>query len=212
MTIKPLFTMKKLSIIFSLLFAITFTAQQAQAQVKFGIRGGANFANLYDFSSNLVGQSRTGFLVGAYLQLPVGNNFTFQPELLYTTKGFKAKIPAPPPVFPKKVTKTVHYNYISVPLLLKYKFTPQKALSPYVAVGPYFAFLINDKLIKNGETMAENTGNIRQYDIGASIGAGLEYHGFNFGVRYSMGFVPIGESKSVNEKNSDFSIVAGFTF
>lgn len=205
-------TLKKLSIIFSLLFVISFMAQRAQAQVKFGIRGGLNFANVYDFSSHIVSHSKIGFLVGLYLQYPISSRFIIQPEILYTTKGHKEKFTAPPPVFPKKVQQKEYLNYISIPILLKYRFSPDKTLSPYVAAGPYFSFLTSLKVTKGGKIETKDIGNTKRYDIGASIGAGLGFHSFNLGVRYSLGFIPLTKSKYGSTKNTAFSIVVGFTF
>lgn len=194
--------MKKLLTIACLFLAITFIARQARAQVDFGIRAGVNFSTLYNTFDDV--DTQTGLLAGVYLQIPVSNNFIIQPELLYSAKGVEDEEPAGAEVF--------HLNYITVPLFLKYKFTLQGALTPYIAAGPYIAYLTDNYVTRDGKTVTEEVSAIRDYDIGASIGAGLEYSGFNFGVRYSIGFVPIGTFETVDDKNKVFSIVAGFTF
>ena len=63
----------------------------AQAQEFHGVvKGGLNLTNLYiDEVSDE--KARLGFNAGVYGQLELGEAFAIQPEILYSTKGTKAK-------------------------------------------------------------------------------------------------------------------------
>ncbi|MCX6569122.1 MAG: outer membrane beta-barrel protein, partial [Candidatus Aminicenantes bacterium] len=72
--------------------AMLVLPQTAAAGVKFGIKGGANIANVNgDFSEALADwKSSVGFCAGIFLELNFGRILTIQPEVLYTVKGADA--------------------------------------------------------------------------------------------------------------------------
>ena len=69
--------------------AMLVLPQTAAAGVKFGIKGGANIANVNgDFMEALADwKSTVGFCGGIFLELNFGRILTIQPEVLYTMKG-----------------------------------------------------------------------------------------------------------------------------
>lgn len=200
--------MKKLLTVSCLLFAITFTAQQARAQVDFGIRGGVNFATLYDAETDDEAEyvTSTGVLAGIYFQLPINNSsFIIQPEILYSQKGYK--------LLSDDGTFVADINYIEIPVLIKFKYELDNGLAPYIEAGPYVGFLISTEVEKNDQVIAEEIKKINEIDFGLAIGAGLSYHCLSLGIRYSFGLVPVPdiEEENIDLKNHVFSIVAGVT-
>ncbi|MCK7480227.1 MAG: PorT family protein [Candidatus Moduliflexus flocculans] len=61
----------------------------AAAGVRFGIKGGANIANVNgNFADNIGDWKNTvGFCAGIFVELNLGRILTIQPEVLYTMKG-----------------------------------------------------------------------------------------------------------------------------
>lgn len=198
-----LFTMKKLSVALFLLLSITFVAQQAKAQVDFGIRGGVNFASLND--TDLDAQSNVGFTAGFYLQYPIANSpIVIQPEVLYSQKGFELEAGGN--------TGTANFSYLEVPVLVKFNYVLEGPLTPYVTAGPYVAFLLDSSSEFNDQTVENDLENLKTVDFGVAVGAGFDYQRFNLGVRYSAGLTPVFEDDDLSAKNGVFSIVAGFSF
>ncbi len=87
---------KNLKIIIALVFVFSFSqitfsqSSSDSSSLKFGVKGGANFSNLYtdNVEDNNV---LTGFNVGVFAKLPISESLAIQPELLYTTKGSELK-------------------------------------------------------------------------------------------------------------------------
>src|SRR4030042_832983 len=69
--------------------AMLVLPQTAAAGVKFGIKGGANIANVNgDFTETIADwKSSVGFCAGIFIELNFGRILTIQPEVLYTMNG-----------------------------------------------------------------------------------------------------------------------------
>lgn len=77
---------KKILTSMALLGLIGFTTAQAQStDASFGIKGGANFSNLYvdDVDDNNV---LAGFNLGVFVNMPLNEAVSIQPEFLYSQK------------------------------------------------------------------------------------------------------------------------------
>ncbi|MGZ5496089.1 MAG: outer membrane beta-barrel protein, partial [Candidatus Aminicenantales bacterium] len=66
--------------------AMLVLPRMAAADVKFGIKGGVNVANVNgNFADNVTNwKSRVGFCAGIFLEFNLGRILTIQPEVLYT--------------------------------------------------------------------------------------------------------------------------------
>lgn len=138
-----------------------------------------------------------GFVAGAAfnLQLKSGSNFSIQPEVLYTQKGFR--IEGSEGI--NSASDKFHLNYINVPLLAKYNVQKDKwgffaNVGPsfgYALGGRYSSYRVGDNVetsikgkIKLGkDAPADYNGNdayipkdeVRRLDIGALAGLGAAY-------------------------------------
>lgn len=121
-----------------------------QAQIKLGIKAGANFS---DLDGTFNSKMRTGFHAGAVLEIKAFSNFSIQPELLYSSQGAK---------FNSSTITEINYNYITVPVMAKY-YLLTDIFS--IEAGPQFAFLVNDNV--------GNTFKTQSFDFGAVGGVGL---------------------------------------
>ena len=117
--------MKKTAFLATVLLA-TAAISSAQAQdIRFGLRAGANYSNL---SGNIKNEdtynNKVGFLGGVMLNVPLlaDDLLSIQPEILYSQKGFENKPTEFSSVLGKQKREgNVNYNYLDVPLLLKFK-------------------------------------------------------------------------------------------
>ena len=117
--------------------AMLVLPQTAAAGVKFGIKGGANIANVNgDFTETIADwKSSVGFCAGIFLELNFGRILTIQPEVLYTMKGADAG------------TGKLKFDYIEIPILLKIRI-PTGSVHPFIFAGPAFGF--NLKAVLDG--------------------------------------------------------------
>ena len=137
-------TMKK---IYLILMAVTLMGYSINAQdnsadvrdkIQFGLKAGINLSNVYDakdqtFNADL----KVGFAGGAFVAIPLGKYFGFQPEIIYSQKGYKSQ--GSILTIPYIYTHTT--NYIDVPLLLAIR--PVEHLT--LLFGPEYSFLISQK-------------------------------------------------------------------
>lgn len=172
-----------------LVFMLCLAGSRLHAQeFTLGLKGGANFSNFTGGNFNQVSKSTyVGFMGGAYLGFLIGDHFSIQPEALFSSQG--ARIDAGLGKQDYKV------NYITVPVLAKYRFTG----GFYVEAGPQVGF-------KTGESVPNSTINHFAKNLDLSIDGGIGYQspiGLGIGVRYTAGISKVGDYDGSNI-NPDF--------
>lgn len=204
--------MKKI-LLFSL-FVIGYSAN-AQQEVKFGPKAGVNFSSLSNATKAKV---LTGFYVGAVAEIKFTENFSVQPELVYSSQGAKND-------YSETILGIVshHHNhdkleYINIPILAKYYI--YNGLS--VELGPQFSFLVKaeskDEVSVNGTSIKNDRdfkNEVNSFDFG--IGAGLAYdlsNGFFVNARYNFGTTKVGKSNEYykDSRNGVTQVGIGYKF
>lgn len=203
--------MKKTVLIISLLI-LTITTVKSQEKIKFGAKGGVNFTTMTsDILSNK--EFKTGFHIGVLAEIPFGNKFSLQPEILYSTHGVKGNVillyvPFPGAPVPPPLSGEFKLNYIQVPILAKIYLIKNFS----VEVGPSFNFLVQDE---------QNYGTVSRSDIGSNfefsgiLGLSYKLNSGLFGnIRYVNGFTVAldREYYDENAKNIGFQLGVGFMF
>lgn len=173
--------MKKM--ISALLVAICLVmAMPAQAQLKFGVKGGLNLAKADFNKSDLKTDNFTGFFIGpmAELTIPIVG-LGVDGALLFSQRGIKLD------------GQSEKENGLEIPVNLKYTIGLGSLLGIYVAAGPDFYFnFAKDKSL--GQNLTLNRKNAQ---VGINLGAGVKLlkHlqvGFNYNV-------PLGDSFTVED-------------
>ncbi len=198
---------ENLKIIIALVFLfsvsqITFSQISGDSSsLKFGVKGGANFSNLY--SDNVEDNNvLTGFNVGVFAKLPITELLAIQPELLYTTKGSELKYNN---AFVNG-TSTFRLNYLELPILLVINLTNNFNIH----AGPYVAYLVGGKATNDSQgTLFDIEKNLKnedynKFDTGLSIGVGFDAEKVGFGVRYNYGLQKVGKERSFLGTNYTF--------
>ncbi|HSA95138.1 MAG TPA: porin family protein [Acidobacteriota bacterium] len=170
----------------------------AAAGVKFGLKGGANVANVNgDIGTALENwKSRVGFCAGVFLELNFGRILTIQPEALYTVKGADTG------------TGKLTFDYIEFPILLKVRI-PTGSIHPFVFAGPAFGFRL-DALVDGVKI-----NDMPPADYSAVLGGGLQLgRSIHIDVRYTMGLqkLEIPDIDTIDLKNSVLSATLGLAF
>jgi hypothetical protein len=172
--------------------------QTASAGVRFGLKGGANIANVNGNWDETLGdwKSSVGFCGGIFLELNFGKILTIQPEVLYTMKGADTG------------DGKLKFDYLEIPVLLKLRI-PTGSLHPFIFAGPAFGF--NLKALINGVEISD----MPAAEYGAVIGGGLQLgRSIHLDVRYTMGLakLEIPDLDTIDLKNGVLSATLGLAF
>ena len=224
--------MKKITYI---LTAITlFTTTISIAQVNIGVKGGLNFsdakADVFIDAVNDAPSTYTSFLVGGFVEIPVYQNFSFQPEIIYSKKGFTLDEATSFNVLgldiPIGAKATTSINYIETPLLAKVKLGTDK-IKIYGVAGPSIGYatsakiqpkvtvLIDFNLPEINLNLSDNIYN--RTDISGIIGGGAEYSTYSgklfTDIRYQHSFSNIINNPiaDLSVKNSGFQWTVGYS-
>lgn len=136
-----------------------------QAQVNFGLKGGANYVNnvivtdLFDNGSDY----RLSYHTGVFAKIPVNRKLSFTPELLFSDKGFRIleDVASPSSEYSK-----LKLSYLNVPVLLGYKVFDKLSLK----LGPEFGYLLSAISRFDGESTNVEQIWDNEFDVGLALG------------------------------------------
>jgi hypothetical protein len=205
--------MKKTLLLLAAVIGFSFAAE---AQLRPGFRLGANYSNMVGREIPAdVFKYRLSYHGGVILNFTMGDIFSIQPEILYSSKGYTygaATHTVPGTSVPVRRDGNVKFNYIDVPVMFR---TQAGAL--YFELGPQISYLINSKgeLANNtGDPSPVNRADFNAWDYGLAAGVGLDVFGANLGIRYNLGLNPIeGNNRRLNTsdlKHNVFMLTLGF--
>src|SRR5687768_4209669 len=103
----------------------------ASAQVQFGVKAGANLATLTGDDVEDV-KSKIGFNAGVFAEIPVSEQFSVKPELVYSLQGAKSDGDG---------DAKINLSYINLPILAKYNISE----GFFAEAGPQIGFLTTAK-------------------------------------------------------------------
>jgi len=216
-----------------LFLAITIiTMHQVNAQVSYGIRTGVNFAkwqgedlqiieDLLDKTDGyVVTKGKTGWHAGGYVNIPIGNTFSFEPGLFYSKKGYSIKgdlqIPALK-VLAINAGVQVQQHYIDMPLVLKANV--YKGLHVYA--GPQVSYLVRSTLNAKLGVLGINifnrgfgiTERFNKVDMGLTGGIGYQFNnGLNMQAGYDYGLSTLDKNENYKAYNRVVKVSVGFSF
>jgi hypothetical protein len=180
---------------------------------KFGVKAGVNFSNVYDEQGqDFVADGKTGFAAGGFLSIPIGKVIGFQPEVMYSQKGFKAT--GNLLGFGYNYTRTS--SFLDIPLLLQVK--PVKGFA--LVAGPQFSYLLDTKNEFNGSTSttqedAINSQNYKKNIFGFVVGADVNFDQLVLSGRVGWDISQSdtdGNSSDPRYKNQVIQLTLGYTF
>jgi hypothetical protein len=164
-----------------LFLGLSLSLAAANAQIKYGIKGGLNIANIggSDIEDN---KAKLGFHLGGFVDIPVQSSFSVQPELLFSAQGCGFDLEGDDAKW--------NMNYLLVPVMAKYTFSSGLSLE----TGPQLGFLLSAKEKYDGDT-----DNIKDAFKGTSFfwnfGLGYQLPAKNWGVngRFNLGLSRLDE-------------------
>ena len=172
-------------------FAILFFIQISYSQsLQFGIKAGANYANVT--GSKIQTNAIVSYHTGVVAKIGLTKGLSFQPELLYTTQGASYD------------TALTDYKnelgYIVIPAMLQIHLSKSISLD----MGPQVGFLLDEK--NNFDIQKTNT-----IDASANAGLGLKITNSIFAqARYCVGLTKLQPNSEI--KNTVVQLSLGVLF
>lgn len=206
-----------------LVLALAVAASSLTFAQQFGVKAGMNVSSLSKDADLSDQKSKIGFNAGVFMNLPLGSDFSIQPELLYTQYGSKSTYTLPTitsgGLVNQNYSSSVNLDYIALPVMLQYNVLP----AFYLEAGPEFGLSITAKnKVRNettNQTVAES-GNykddIKGLNVGVGIGAGY-YVTNNIGItaRYVAGVTDVAENRPAGSdaiRNNTFQVGLAYKF
>jgi hypothetical protein len=178
--------MKKVIVLF--VAVVSFAA--VQAQIAYGAKGGFNLSNVRgsDVSGN---KTKVGIHLGGYVAIPVADQITVQPELVFSTQGDKVSHKGSP-------DSKLNTSYLNIPVLAKYT----AASGFFGETGPQFGFLLSAKA-KEGSDKTDVRDSFKKFDLSWALGVGYMTN-FDLGInlRYNFGITKLDVDGDVKVYNS----------
>ena len=159
--------MKKiLSLVF--IVAAMLYATSANAQVKFGLKGGLNVTSM-SFSEDVFDASnKTGFFVGPMVKVTVPIvGLSFDAAALYDQK--EAKVKANGDDY-DLTGKNVKQQSINIPVNVRYGFGLSSLANAFVFAGPQCGINVGDKNFKWADTASYS---LKKSNFSVNVGAGV---------------------------------------
>ena len=173
---------------FTLVVLLATMAVAAQAQVKFGVKGGLNLTNM-KFDNSIIDKSnQTGFFIGPTLNftLPVVG-LGIDASALYDQRSAKIE----------GSDDKLKQQSIQIPINLRYGFGLGNTASFYIFAGPQFGFNIGDKSANIVDNSLE--WRLKDSNLSANVGVGLMLlNHLQVSANYNVALGTTGETNVVN--------------
>lgn len=166
-------------------------------------------------------KTKTGFVGGIAVGIPMGSTLVLEPQILYAMKGTSYGTVTDPTIDGATYYGTFNQmfalDYIEMPVLVRARFG-QGVVRPSVAAGPYVGWKVLEKFHLNGpghnDLAAENDAG-RALDLGYTGGAGLEFGPtkgmITLEARYSRSLTSIQKTEYGGDvRNNDLRVTLGW--
>ncbi|MDH6357262.1 porin family protein [Parabacteroides sp. PF5-9] len=181
-------------------------ASPAQAQIRFGVKGGLNISSVHFSSDVLEADNVTGFHIGPMLETTIPLlGIGLDAAILYSQKGME------------RDQENMKTDYIDIPVNFKWKFGIP-LVKAYLNAGPYVGFRVGGDKIWN---VVGNQIEAKSFGAGLNFGLGAEvFNHLQVGLNYGLGLTndfsssPINASSVIDGKgkNRGWSITAAVLF
>ena len=189
-----------------------FFCATVSAQIGFGVKSGAVFAN-QKMGKHWDAKSKWGMITGVIATYPLNEKLDLQGELYYANRGFTQSI-----YTSFDQTKSSNwaftYHYMNIPLLVKF-FPMGKCI--YLAAGPQFGYLmdhsndIEDWPKDEPREELDWKDEYRRLDFSLVGGIGAIFNnGIFVDVRYDYGLTKVLKNGEANNRGLELSI--GYMF
>lgn len=182
-------------LVFLIMFIFNFaSAQNAEKGITGkGVKLGIGFSYMSTEYDDLEPyfEYKIGFHGGAFLTYQLSPKFDLQPEFLVAVKGINQG----------GILSILDWslNYLEVPVLIKYKLTPDKKFKTTLYMGPQFSYLLSSEFDVIFMDPIDVTEAMKRLDFGLVLGGDINYKRIVFEARYTLGLRGIVDKDGFNE-------------
>lgn len=153
--------------------SMLFAASNAQAQVKFGLKGGLNVTNMSLNSEVFDADNQTGFFIGPTVKftLPIVG-LGIDASALYDQRDAKVKVEDDG----SSVESKIKNQSINIPINLRYGVGLGSTASLFLFAGPQFGFNVGDKNQSLYKDVAQWRLKSSTFSVNVGLGAMLLSH------------------------------------
>ena len=153
--------------------SMLFAASSAQAQVKFGLKGGLNVTNMSLNSEVFDADNQTGFFIGPTVKftLPIVG-LGIDESALYDQRDAKVKVEDDG----SSVESKIKNQSINIPINLRYGVGLGSTASLFLFAGPQFGFNVGDKNQSLYKDVAQWRLKSSTFSVNVGLGAMLLSH------------------------------------
>ena len=189
-----------------------FFSVNIDAQSRWGIKAGVNLSEIntkvraYKVDGTNV---RFGFHAGLMFEYDIIPAFVLQHELLFIQNGTSTDAEAGE--YNRKNTTTI--NQLQLPINLKYNLGLDN-LRLFITTGPYIGYGLSAKREISGENTSVDlyNENLKRFDFGVGIGAGINLRHFIFGINYQHGIINLSKIYDIKYKMRTLQLSLGYLF
>ena len=141
---------------------------------RFGVMGGLNTASLFvtEGHQSTASDTRVGVHLGAFMEMPLGINWTFKPALLYSMQGGSERYFG--------TTYTLLFDYINVPLLFRWHFWQRRMSLDF---GPQVGYMVRARATSGRETV-NIYDDVNKFDFSVVLGVSVRLNdNISLGIR-----------------------------
>jgi opacity protein-like surface antigen len=205
--------MKKLILSLAIVASAAGVAN-AQTGIKVGLKGGFN-GSTFSGEDSKGSEYKAGFAAGGFVNFGVSDNFSIQPELLYSQKGASID-----DFGASGITFKSTLGYLDVPIMFRYNIG-EDGKGFFVEAGPQGSVVLHrrdfiedssGKQIGSSET---STDDLNKVVLGYVGGVGYQItSGLQLGLRYTGDFTQVYKQQNgaPNLHNSVFQFQVGYAF
>lgn len=163
--------------------AATYFAVPANAQLKFGIKGGLNITDMSLSNDVFETSNRTGFFIGPTIKftLPIVG-LGIDASALYDQREGEVNVEADDNTL---VSTRLKQKSINIPINLRYDIGLGSLAAVYLAAGPQFGFNVGDKNQSLYKDVAEWRLNTSNFSVNVGAGVMLLGH-LQVGANYNI--------------------------
>jgi opacity protein-like surface antigen len=161
----------------------------AQTGVKYGVKGGFN-GSTFSGADSKGSEYKAGFAAGAFLNFGVSDNFSIQPEFLYSQKGASVDNYQGN----NNLTLKSTLGYLDIPIMFRYNIG-EDGKGLFVELGPQGSFVLHNRdFFQTGGNKTQQTENTSTNDLNKAVigyAGGIGYQltsGLSLGLRYTGDF------------------------
>ncbi|MEO7977716.1 porin family protein [Flavobacterium sp.] len=226
--------MKKL--LFRLTLLMTLSTYSQNSKIKFGFQGGLNYSNFRGYTipssfNQFYSESPAfAYLFGVNFEYKIQGKLGLKLELNYERKSQKAdqsielreNFDDPSQIY--NFTSRKNYDYLILPILLKYNFTNKNSF--YLNGGPFIGYLLKSKITNDLNAPGINSDDVdttkdnKKTDVGISLGLGKNFDlgenkTINVEIRENLGLANTNKKplwNGGNAKTNSINLIVGISF